>query len=99
MLFVIYAEDIENSLAKRKLHSIEHRQRLHQLKDEGRLVIAGPCPLVEQQQSHDAGFSGSVIIAEFSSLETAQKWADSDPFLLNGIYASVIVKPFIQFLP
>lgn len=99
MLFVIYAQDIENSLSQRKLHSVEHRQRLHQLKDEGRLVVAGPCPLVEQEEGHDAGFSGSVIIAEFSSLKTAQQWANSDPYLLNGIYASVTVKPFIQFLP
>ncbi len=101
MLFVIIAQDIENSFTRRKTHSDAHRQRLYQLKDEGRLVVAGPCPVVAQAETDMTGFSGSgsVIIAEFSSLKSAQQWADRDPFLLNGIYESVTVKPFVQFLP
>lgn len=99
MYFAIYAIDIENSLPLRKQHSQSHRDRLFQLQDEGRLLVAGPCPLVESESSIESGVSGSVIIAEFDSLEDARAWADNDPFLIKGVYESVTVKPFIKFLP
>ncbi|HBE91740.1 MAG TPA: hypothetical protein DDW55_04150 [Gammaproteobacteria bacterium] len=99
MLYVIIGEDSEDSLPRRKVQRAEHLARLEQLRDEGRLVIAGPCPAIDSMDPGPAGFSGSIIIAEFESLEAAQTWADSDPYASKGIFTSVTVKPFKKVLP
>lgn len=99
MLYVIIGEDSEDSLPRRKVQRAEHLARLEQLRDEGRLVIAGPCPAIDSMDPGPAGFSGSIIIAEFESLEAAQTWADSDPYTSEGIFTSVTVKPFKKVLP
>ena len=99
MLYAIVGTDVENSLAQRMQTRPAHVERLKQLLAEGRLVIAGPNPAVDSTEPGDAGFSGSVIIAEFPSLAEAQAWADADPYLAAGVYAQVSVKPFIQALP
>ena len=99
MYYVIYAEDIENSLEKRLAARPAHLERLQALKDAGRLLVAGPCPNIDNEDPGPAGFSGSLIVAEFPSLENAQHWANQDPYLLSGVYASVIVKPFKKVFP
>ena len=99
MWYAIISEDIENSLPLRKIHRPDHLQRLHDLNDLGRLLIAGPHPTLDSEQAGDAGFTGSLVVADFDSLEQAQHWADQDPYLLNGIYAKVIVKPYLKVLP
>ena len=99
MLYAIVANDIPNSTELRTEFSKIHRERLHQLKNDGRLILAGPCPNQDQDQSGTSGFSGSVIIAEFNSLDEAKQWAKEDPFLIHGVYQNVSVKPFKQFLP
>lgn len=93
MYYVIYTEDIENSLALRKASTTEHRQRLQTLRDEGRLLTAGPMPLIDADDISE-GVSGSCIIAEFDSLSDAQKWAEQDPFVKTGVYQKVTVKPY-----
>lgn len=99
MWYAIISEDIENSLAKRLAARPDHLARLHQLKDQGRLLIAGPHPAIDNQDPGEAGFSGSLVVAEFDSLQAAQAWADSDPYAEAGVYASVKVKPFKRVLP
>jgi len=99
MWYAIISEDIENSLPLRKIHRPDHLQRLHDLNDLGRLLIAGPHPALDSEQPGDTGFTGSLVVADFDSLEQAQHWADQDPYLLNGIYAKVIVKPYLKVLP
>ena len=99
MLYSIVGADIENSLAARLAARPEHVGRLKQLVDQGRLILAGPNPAIDSSDPGDAGFTGSIIIAEFDSLEDAQGWANQDPYLLTGVYASVEVKPFNQALP
>lgn len=99
MWYAIISQDIDNSLALRKLHRPAHLQRLTDLNDQGRLLIAGPHPAIDSQDPGDAGFSGSLVVADFDSLGTAQAWADQDPFVLNGIYSKVLVKPYIKVLP
>ncbi len=99
MLYAIVANDIPRSSGLRQQFSTEHRARIHELQKQGRLVLAGPCPNEDQDLSGASGFSGSLIVAEFSSLEQAQQWANKDPFLINGVYQTVVVKPFKQFLP
>ncbi|NWA26326.1 YciI family protein [Pseudomonas gingeri] len=99
MLYAIIATDVENSLEKRLAVRPAHLERLHQLKAEGRLVLAGPHPAVDSNDPSAAGFSGSLIIAEFDSLTAAQAWAEADPFVAGGVYANVLVKPFKQVLP
>ena len=99
MLYAILSEDILDSLEKRMSARPAHLQRLHNLQDEGRLVIAGPHPAIDSNTPGDAGFTGSLIIAEFSSLETAKNWADADPYIAAGVYAHVNVKPFKQVFP
>lgn len=96
MLYVITAKDIENSLDKRLEQRQAHRERLQKLYDNGKLLVAGPCPAVDSTDPGAAGYTGSLIIAEFESLGAAQDWADSDPYIANGTYESVDVKPFIQ---
>lgn len=99
MLYVIIGEDCENSLPKRKVERTEHLARLDQLRDQGRLVIAGPCPAIDSVDPGPAGFTGSIIIAEFDSLEDARTWAENDPYATAGIFTSVTVKPFKKVLP
>ncbi len=99
MLYAIIAEDIEQSNELRAKYSPSHRARISQLVDQGRLVVAGPCPKIDGVDLSNAGFSGSVIIADFSSLEEAKQWANDDPFLINGVYQNVSVKPFKKVFP
>ena len=99
MLYSIVGTDIENSLQSRLAARPEHVSRLIALKDEGRLVLAGPNPSIDSKDPGEAGFTGSIIVAEFESQEAAQTWADQDPYILSGVYQSVEVKPFKQVLP
>jgi uncharacterized protein YciI len=99
MLYSIVGIDAENSLEARLAARPEHVGRLKQLVEQGRLILAGPNPAIDSSDPGDAGFTGSIIIAEFDSLEVARNWADQDPYLLTGVYASVEVKPFNQALP
>jgi len=99
MLYAIMGEDVANSLEKRLPVRPAHLQRLQALKDEGRLVLAGPHPAIDNSDPGPAGFTGTLVVAEFPSLEAAQQWADADPYIAAGIYASVKVKPFRKVLP
>jgi len=99
MLFAIVSQDVENSLPLRKQARPAHIARLEALKEVGRLVLAGPNPAIESDDPGEAGFTGSVVIAEFNSLADAQSWADTDPYIDAGVYASVSVKPFKKVLP
>ena len=99
MLYVIVGEDIPNSLDKRLGARPAHLQRLTQLQDAGRLLLAGPCPAIDSIDPGPAGFSGSLIVAEFSSLADAQAWADADPYVAADVYAAVSVKPFKKVFP
>ncbi len=99
MLYAIMAEDVDNSLEKRKLARPAHLQRLQELQNKGRLILAGPHPAIDSESPGDAGFSGSLIVAEFPDMEAAQRWADNDPYLEMGVYKSVITKPFKQVFP
>ncbi|BBS37138.1 YciI family protein [Enterobacter sp. LM3] len=94
MLYVIYAEDIANSLEKRLSVRPAHLARLQLLHDEGRLLTAGPMPAVDSNDPGAAGFSGSTVIAEFESLEAAKSWADADPYIAAGVYEKVTVRPY-----
>lgn len=99
MLYAIISDDISNSLEKRNVARPAHLARLQLLNDEGRLVIAGPHPAVDNNDPGEAGFTGSLVIAEFPSLEQAQSWADADPYVAAGVYTKVVVKPFKKVLP
>lgn len=99
MLYAIVGEDVANSLAKRQSARPDHLARLEALKQAGQLVLAGPMPAIDNNDPGDAGFSGSLIVAEFESLAAAQQWADADPYVAAGVYANVIVKPFKYVLP
>ena len=99
MLYAIISEDVKNSLTKRQSVRPAHLQRLEDLQDQGRLVLAGPHPNIDSETPGEAGFSGSLVVAEFIDLETAQQWANEDPYLEAGAYANVIVKPFKQIFP
>lgn len=97
MLYAIISTDVENSLPKRKQARTSHIARLKLLKKQGRLVLAGPHPLLDRDYGN-AGFSGSLVVAEFDSLQVAQDWAAKDPYLESGAYESFVVKPFKQVL-
>ena len=99
MLYAIISEDVENSLEKRQGARADHIARLEQLKAEGRLVLAGPHPAIDSEDPGEAGFSGSLVVAEFPSLAEAQRWADADPYIAAGVYERVRVKPFKKVLP
>jgi hypothetical protein len=98
MLYLIYAQDVPNSLENRLSVRPAHLARLQALRDEGRLVIAGPNPAIDSNDPGSAGFSGSTVIAEFASLADAQVWAEQDPYVTAGVFAEVTVKPFKQVL-
>ncbi len=99
MLYAIIATDVANSLEQRLEARPAHLFRLQQLQNEARLVLAGPHPAIDSIDPGAAGFSGSLIVAEFDSLTAAQSWADADPYRAAGVYASVVVKPFKQVFP
>jgi len=99
MLYAIISQDVENSLEKRLSVRPAHIERLEQLKEQGRLILAGPNPAIDNNDPGPAGFTGSLVVAEFESLEAAQEWANSDPYIKSGAYESVIVKPFKKVLP
>lgn len=99
MHYVIFSQDIADSAARRAAARPDHLARLEALRDAGRLLVAGPCPAIDTSDPGPAGFTGSVVVAEFESLEAAQSWADADPYVAAGVYASVIVKPFKVVLP
>ncbi len=99
MLYSIVGIDVENSLQARLAARPEHVERLKALVSQGKLIVAGLNPAIDSSDPGDAGFTGSIIIAEFDSLQDAQDWADQDPYILTGVYDSVEVKPFNQSLP
>lgn len=99
MLYVIVGDDRPNSLEQRLAARPAHLERLQALQAEGRLLLAGPCPAIDAPDPGPAGFSGSVIIAEFASLEAARAWADADPYIAAGVYEKVSVRPFKKALP
>lgn len=99
MLYAIISEDIANSLSRRKEARPAHLERLTLLQEQGRLILAGPHPAIDSEDPADAGFTGSLVVAEFNSLIQAQEWADADPYIEAGVYANVIVKPFKKVLP
>ena len=99
MLYVIFSQDVENSLSLRQQARPAHLARLQQLNDQGRLIVAGPMPAIDSEEPADAGFTGSTIIAEFDSLGAAQNWADADPYMAAGVYKKVTVMPFKKVLP
>lgn len=99
MLYAIIAQDYPDSLDKRLANRPAHLERLQVLQNEGRLLLAGPFPAIDSIDPGPAGYSGSLIVAEFTSLAEAQSWANADPFVNAGVYADVLVKPFRKTLP
>jgi uncharacterized protein YciI len=99
VLYAIISEDVEDSLEKRMSARPAHINRLQELQDAGRLVLAGPHPAVDSDNPGKAGFTGSLVVAEFNDLEAAQQWADADPYNNAGVYAKVSVKPFKKVFP
>lgn len=99
MYYAIISEDVDNSLGLRQQARPDHLARLEALKSGGRLLVAGPHPALDTAEPGDAGFTGSLVIAEFDSLEDARHWADEDPYVAAGVYRNVIVKPFKAVLP
>ncbi len=99
MFYAIISEDVVDSLEKRKLARPDHLARLELLKNEGRLLLAGPHPNIDNENPGDAGFSGSLVVAEFNALADAEAWAKADPYVAAGVYAKVTIKPFKKVLP
>jgi len=99
VLYSIVSNDVDNSLPLRKTARPAHLDRLQALQAQGRLVLAGPSPAVDSDDPGEAGFTGSIVIAEFASLDEARAWADADPYVAAGVYADVVVKPFKKVLP
>jgi hypothetical protein len=99
MFYAILAEDVPDSLERRRQARPAHLERLERLKSEGRLLLAGPHPAIDAEDPGPAGFSGSLVVAEFPSLAAALAWADADPYVAAGVYARVVVKPFRKVLP
>lgn len=99
MWYAIISQDVPDSLEKRLSARPAHLERLQALADGGRLLIAGPHPAIDSEDPGSAGFSGSLVVAEFASLSEAQSWADADPYVAAGVYQQVTVKPFRKVLP
>ncbi len=99
MYYAIMAQDIEDSLEQRLQARPEHLARLEDLKTQGRLLLAGPLPAIDSEDPGPAGFTGSLVVAEFESLDAAKRWADVDPYVKAGVYRQVQVKPFKKVLP
>ncbi|WP_261844042.1 YciI family protein [Aliamphritea ceti] len=99
MFYAIISEDKPNTLDQRMAARPAHVERLIALKDEGRLLIAGPHPAIDSEDPGPAGFTGSLVVAEFTSLGAAQEWANDDPYLHQGVYERIVVKPYKKVLP
>ncbi len=99
MLYAIMSEDVADSLSRRLVARPAHLARLNELQQQGRLILAGPHPAIDSEDPGQEGFSGSLVVAEFSDLLQAQAWADADPYIEAGVYAKVVVKPFKKVLP
>ena len=99
MLYAFISQDFAGTLDKRLTARPEHIKRLEQLRDEGRLILAGPHPAIDCEDPGPAGFTGSLVVAEFESLQEAQGWANADPYVVAGVYEDVLVKPFKSVLP
>ncbi len=99
MLYAIISEDYPNSLALRLVARPAHLKRLQDLQDAGHLILAGPHPRIDNENPGEAGFTGSLIVAEFNNLAEAQAWANADPYIEQGVYAKVTVKPFKKVFP
>ena len=99
MWYAIEGHDAEAALPKRLAVRQQHLVRLHELREQGRLLLAGPCPAIDAEDPGEAGYSGSIVIAEFDSLAAARVWADADPYVAAGVYARVDVRPFRKVLP
>jgi uncharacterized protein YciI len=99
MLYAIITQDVENSLQDRLAARPKHLERLTALQDQGRLILAGPHPAIDSEDPGEAGFTGSLVVAEFESLEEAKNWADADPYIAAGVYEKVTVKPFKKVFP
>jgi uncharacterized protein YciI len=99
MLYMISGTDVPGSLENRLAARPAHLQRIKDLQEQGRLILAGPHPAIDSPDPGDAGFSGSLIVAEFDSMTAAEEWAQSDPYVEAGVFSSVVVKPFNKVLP
>lgn len=99
MWYVIFARDVDDSLAQRLAARPAHLERLAQLRDQGRLLLAGPMPAIDAEDPGPAGFSGSLIVARFDSLDDAKAWAQADPYVAAGVYRDVQIHPFRKVLP
>ncbi|MBI1282723.1 MAG: YciI family protein [Thiobacillus sp.] len=99
MFYAIVGQDVPDSLERRLAARPAHLERLHAMQQAGRLLLAGPFPAIDSSDPGAAGFTGSLIVAEFDTLATAQAWADADPYVAAGVYARVSVKPFKKVLP
>ena len=99
MLYAIISEDIDDSKEKRRNARLEHLRRIENLVNEGRVIVAGPNPSIDTEDPEETQFTGSLIVAEFPSLEDAEVWATSDPYALAGVYSKITVKPFKKVLP
>lgn len=99
MWYALLARDVPDSLERRLAARPAHLDRLHRLRDDGRLLLAGPLPAIDAEDPGPAGFSGSLVVAEFASLEDARAWADADPYLAAGVYRDVEIHPFKKVLP
>ena len=99
MYYMICATDVENSLEKRLAARPDHLARLNALKEQDRLLIAGPFPAIDDENPGEAGFTGSLVVAQFDNLEAAKQWASQDPYVSAGVYADVVVKPYKKVLP
>ena len=99
MLYAVISQDAAGTLDKRLAARPQHLKRLERLRDEGRLLLAGPHPAIDSDDPGPAGFTGSLVVAEFDSLEDARQWADTDPYLTAGVYEQLSVKPFKKVLP
>jgi uncharacterized protein YciI len=99
MIYAIISQDVPDSGPLRAKARPKHIERLEALKNAGRLILAGPCPAIDSNDPGPAGFTGSLVVAEFDNLAAAQQWADADPYVAGGVYADVAVKPFKHVLP
>jgi len=99
MLYAIYSTDTPNSLSARQGARPDHLARLQKLHDQGRLLTAGPLPAIDSNEPGEAGFTGSLVIAEFDSLEDAREWAGQDPYISAGVYDNSVVKPYKKIFP
>ena len=99
MWYALICSDANNSLNKRKVNRPAHLKRVKALKEQGRILIAGPHPVIDSENPDQAGFSGSLLVAEFKTIEEAQSWIKSDPYYINGVFKDVIVKPFKVIFP